>query len=104
MAAQATILDTLKKSFTDVPIDAEKDNAVSTAEFLEAVESMTFIFDLLGSVAFAPVKNDILGNVKKLKDRYTAAPTQSATIQDLVVNELATKKHVATEGLVWLIR
>jgi hypothetical protein len=26
------------------------------------------------------------------------------TIQDLVLNELKTKKHTATEGLVWLVR
>jgi hypothetical protein len=75
-----TFLDTLKKSFTDVPVDKEKDNAVSTTEFLEAAESLTTLFgtplphiiqtesnnppDVLGSVAFTPVKSDMLGNVK----------------------------------------
>jgi len=39
-----TFLDTLKKSFTDVPVDKEKDNAVSTTEFLEAAESLTTLF------------------------------------------------------------
>lgn len=77
-----TFLDTLKKSYVDVPVNSEKDNAISTTEFLEASESLTTLFgnhpttfsnitktdnisaDVLGSVAFTPVKNDILGNVK----------------------------------------
>ncbi|TVY46667.1 Pleckstrin homology domain-containing family A member [Lachnellula occidentalis] len=99
-----TFLDTLKKSFTDVPVDKEKDNAISTTEFLEAAESLTTLFDVLGSVAFTPVKSDMLGNIKKIRDRQLAAPLESATLQDLVINELKTKKHVATEGLVWLVR
>jgi hypothetical protein len=39
-----TFLDTLKKSFTDVPIDTERDNAIATTEFLEAAESLTTLF------------------------------------------------------------
>lgn len=55
-------------------------------------------------MAFNPVKNDMLGNVKKIRDRQLAAPAESATLQDLVINELKSKKHTATEGLVWLVR
>ncbi|EPE28491.1 Glycolipid transfer protein, GLTP [Glarea lozoyensis ATCC 20868] len=97
-----TFLDTLKRSFVDVPIDSEQN--VSTTEFLEAAESLTTLFDVLGSVAFTPVKSDMLGNVKKIRDRQLAAPGESGTLQSLVKAELATKKHVATEGLVWLVR
>ncbi|KAK2055551.1 glycolipid transfer protein [Colletotrichum caudatum] len=108
MAAQippgGTYLDTFKKSFVDVPVDAEKDNAIATTDFLDAAESLTTIFDALGGVAFGPVKSDMGGNIKKLRDRQLAAPAESATLQELVKNELATKKHVATEGLVWLNR
>ncbi len=39
-----TFLDTMKRSFTDVPVDKEKDNAISTTEFLEAAESLTTMF------------------------------------------------------------
>jgi hypothetical protein len=99
-----TVLDTFKRSFTDVPIDAEKNNAISTTEFLDAAESLTGMFDVLGSRAFSPVKSDILGNVKKLRDRQLAAPAESQTIQELVINELKTKTHKATEGLLWLTR
>ncbi|KAG4418485.1 hypothetical protein IFR04_008379 [Cadophora malorum] len=99
-----TFLDTLKVSFTNVPVDKEKDNAVATTEFLEAAESLTTLFDVLGSMAFNPVKGDMLGNVKKIRERQLAAPAESTTLQDLVINELKTKKHTATEGLVWLVR
>ncbi|EON97456.1 putative het-c2 protein [Phaeoacremonium minimum UCRPA7] len=99
-----TLLDTFKQSFTDVPINADKENAIGTSEFLDAAESLTTIFDALGSVAFSPVKNDMMGNIKKLRDRQLAAPAESETIQELVKNELKTKKHVATEGLLWLTR
>ena len=140
--SQKTFFDTLPKSFSDVPIDAEHDNAIATGPFLEAAESLGTLFgtffgktiplshsplnhsigilslrplkreltcflfplDVLGSVAFTPVKSDITGNVKKIRERQLAAPAQSETLQSLVVNELKAKKHIATEGLLWLVR
>ncbi|KAI4868010.1 het-c [Hypoxylon rubiginosum] len=99
-----TLIQTFRKSFVDVPIDADNDNAISTSEFLDAAESLTTMFDVLGSMAFSPVKNDMLGNVKKLRERQLAAPAESETLQALVINELKTKKHTATEGLLWLVR
>lgn len=32
------------------------------------------------------------------------SPAESDNIQDLCRNELKTKKHTATEGLLWLVR
>jgi hypothetical protein len=52
-----------KRSFVDVAIDESKDNAIDTTEFLEAAEALLGLFDVLGSVAFTPVKNDIQGNI-----------------------------------------
>ncbi|KUI63575.1 Pleckstrin domain-containing family A member 8 [Cytospora mali] len=60
--------------------------------------------DLLGATTFAMVKNDMNGNITKINQRYTEATAESATLQELVVNELKTKKHIATEGLLWLTR
>ncbi|KAH7160228.1 glycolipid transfer protein domain-containing protein [Dactylonectria estremocensis] len=97
-----TIVQSFKRSFTDVPVAA--DDAISTTEFLDAAESLTIMFDTLGSVAFAPVKKDILSNVAKLRAQQQAAPAESATVQDLVRNELKGKKHTATEGGLWLVR
>ncbi|OJJ44398.1 hypothetical protein ASPZODRAFT_121745 [Penicilliopsis zonata CBS 506.65] len=99
-----TWFDSMKKSFADVPIDATNHNAISTTEFLEAAESLVALFDILGSVAFKPVISDLTNNIKKIRDRQLAAPAESETLQDLVRNELKTKKHTATEGLLWLIR
>ncbi|KAF5621286.1 het-c2 [Fusarium sp. NRRL 52700] len=108
-----TIVQSLKRTFADVPVDEANGNAVSTVEFLEASESLTTIFDAIGGVAFGPVKKDILGNVEvrritlffiKLRARHAAAPAESATVQDLVRNELKTGKHTATEGCLWLVR
>ena len=39
-----TFFDTVKRSFTNVPVDASKNNAVSTTEFLEASESLVTLF------------------------------------------------------------
>ncbi|KAL2834867.1 glycolipid transfer protein domain-containing protein [Aspergillus cavernicola] len=102
--AGGTWFDTINRSFVDVPINGANDNGISTTEFLEAAESLTTLFDLLGSAAFAPVKNDLTGNIKKVRERQQAAPGESETLQSLVLGELKTKKHVAAEGLVWLVR
>lgn len=141
-----TWFDTLHKTFDDVPVQASNDNAIPTSDFLEAAESLTTLFgklplpgcfrsvvefkayrwaDVLGSMAFTPVKNDMIGNIKvsthllptptqsgelptywykKVRDRQLAAPADSETLQSLVVNELKTKKHTAAEGLLWLVR
>ena len=39
-----TWFDTLKKSFVDVPVNANNDNAIETTAFLEAAESLTTLF------------------------------------------------------------
>ncbi|TFK25195.1 het-c2 protein [Coprinopsis marcescibilis] len=96
----APFLDTVK-SFDAVEIN---DAGVNTAEFLEASEGLVRLFDLLGSTAFGVVQSDLKGNIEKVKARYLAAPTLSATLEQLVENEKGEKKRVATEGLLWLLR
>jgi hypothetical protein len=39
-----TLIKTFKRSFVQVPVDADKDNAISTSEFLEAAEALTTMF------------------------------------------------------------
>ena len=41
-----TFFDTIKKSFNQVPIDASKGDAIATAPFLEASESLTTLFGM----------------------------------------------------------
>jgi len=61
--------------------------------------------DRLGAVFF-PVKSDVGGNVEKLKKALAAAPAD--TLQELLKNEKAAKKHTAKEAaslaLLWLKR
>ena len=42
--------------------------------------------------------------MQKIRERQLAAPAESETLQSLAINELKTKKHTATEGLLWLVR
>lgn len=41
---------------------------------------------------------------QKIRDRATAAPASSETLQSLTAAEQADKKKTATEGLLWLNR
>ncbi|OAX38032.1 glycolipid transfer protein [Rhizopogon vinicolor AM-OR11-026] len=97
----APFLETVK-SFDDVPIT---DAGVDTDAFLEAADGeLTGLMSSVGSKAFSPVISDIQGNNKKVRDRYLAAPLQSATLEQLVTNEKSNKVGSATEGLMWLLR
>ncbi|KAF8430019.1 glycolipid transfer protein-like protein HET-C2 [Tirmania nivea] len=91
-----------KRSFKDVNVG--KDDGINTSQFLEAAEGVVQLFDLLGSAAFTPVKSDMSGNIKKIRDRQLAAPSASGTLQSLTTAEQAEKKNNATEGLLWLNR
>jgi len=89
------------KSFADVPVT---DAGVDTIAFLEASQGLVGLFDLLGSAAFSVVQSDLKSNIAKVRARYDATPTQSATLEELVENEKTEKKRTATEGLMWLLR
>lgn len=39
-----TFFDTINKSFTDVTVQSDKDNAINTTEFLQAAEALTSLF------------------------------------------------------------
>jgi hypothetical protein len=76
---------------------------VETIPFLAASEVLVKLLDTLGA-AFSPVKNDIQGNIKKIRTRHDAAPEKSKTLQSLVLAERAEKGKNATEALLWLKR
>ncbi|KAG6375755.1 glycolipid transfer protein domain-containing protein [Boletus reticuloceps] len=88
-------------SFADVPIT---DQGIDTLAFLEASEGVVRLFKLLENPAFAPVVNDINGNITKVRTRYLSNPTKSATLELLTLNEQSEKKNTATEGMMWLFR
>lgn len=75
-----TYFDTLKKSFTDVPIDEGNGNGIATGAFLEASESLLTLFDVLGSAAFKPVKGDMQGNIKARAAREVSLDPRADTV------------------------
>ncbi|KIX07795.1 uncharacterized protein Z518_02449 [Rhinocladiella mackenziei CBS 650.93] len=97
-----TWVDTHKQSFADIAI--LDDQRVPTTEFLNATEATTTIFDLLGSPVFTPIKNDLLFNIGRIRDRQKEAPEESTTLQSLVESESASGSHSAVQGLTWLVR
>lgn len=64
-----------RKSFADVTIS--EGNKINTTEFLAAAESLTTLFDVLGGMAFKPVKSDMEGNIKVC---VYSSPRQSKSI------------------------
>ncbi|KAI8589361.1 glycolipid transfer protein domain-containing protein [Geranomyces variabilis] len=93
--------ETMQRSYVDVPVGAN--DYIEVQPFLEATESLTKLFDSMGA-AFGPVKSDLLGNIAKIRTRYTENPAKNATLQELVITERAEGKKTATEGLLWLKR
>ncbi|KAJ6014740.1 hypothetical protein N7540_009331 [Penicillium herquei] len=77
---------------------------INTDEFLRAAQSLVTLFNFLGSIKFKAVIDDLNKNITKVKTRMLAAPAESQSLQDLVLNELKSGSHTATEGLLWLGR
>ncbi|KAL5523509.1 hypothetical protein ACEPAG_7682 [Sanghuangporus baumii] len=89
------------RSFSDVE---QSDAGVNTLQFLEAATGVVRILELLNPITFKPVIDDMNGNIEKIRKRYLAAQVKSATVEELVRNEMSEGSHTATQGLVWLIR
>lgn len=77
---------------------------MNTIDFLQAAEGVVGLFNLLGGVSFKVVQADLNGNITKVRKRYEDAPTESETLQKLVLAERAANQKTATEGLMWLLR
>ncbi|CAE6469186.1 unnamed protein product [Rhizoctonia solani] len=97
----SNFIQSLKKSFVDVPVT---DDGVDTASFLDASDGVAQLFNHFKSAAFKPVQTDISGNISKVRARLESHPTESVTLEKLVVSEQKEKKQPATEGLMWLLR
>uniref|UniRef100_A0A0N5BKV0 GLTP domain-containing protein n=1 Tax=Strongyloides papillosus TaxID=174720 RepID=A0A0N5BKV0_STREA len=83
-----------------------EDGKIPTEQFLSACQGIAEFVGFFGT-AFSPVKNDIMGNVIKVRTKYETNKERMATIQDLIDADLIdnnAKLGVATEGLLWLKR
>uniref|UniRef100_A0A1I7VUH7 GLTP domain-containing protein n=1 Tax=Loa loa TaxID=7209 RepID=A0A1I7VUH7_LOALO len=80
-----------------------ENDKVPTEQFLRACQG---IANFVGT-AFIPVKNDINGNVIKVRRKYESGKDKCKYIEDLIEDDLAEnrgKMGTATEGLLWLKR
>nr|XP_039273384.1 pleckstrin homology domain-containing family A member 8-like isoform X2 [Styela clava] len=93
-------------SFTDIVL--EEDGGVPTTPFLSACDCLLPFFDLIGSTAFAPVKMDLGGNIKKIRTKQLTDPVRFCTLQSIVNQEIETNttkvRNSATDALLWLKR
>ncbi|KAI6235753.1 Glycolipid transfer protein [Aphelenchoides besseyi] len=83
-----------------------QDGKIPTLQFLNACHGVGEFTAFLGT-AFIPVKNDVLGNVEKVRKMYNTDPTEFAFLEDLILADLKAhnnKLGLATEGLLWLKR
>lgn len=89
-------------------IQIGEDNGIPTKPFLSSCSSIIPFLDVLGSTAFAPVKLDISGNIKKLEAKYETDPKAFVTLQNIIYQELKSNtcaaKNSATDALLWLKR
>lgn len=101
-----TFFTSMLHSYTD--IEMEEDGGIPTVSFLDACDNLLPIFDKIGSTAFAPVKMDLQGNIKKVRTKMLTNPAQFCTVQNIVKHEMNMKttkvRNSATDALLWLKR
>lgn len=85
-----------------------EDRKIETKQFLDAASEIVPFFDVLGPTAFGPVKSDINGNIKKLREKHAQDVERFKTLQDIVESEIEAgttlAKNSATDALLWLKR
>ncbi|XP_022079362.1 pleckstrin homology domain-containing family A member 8-like isoform X2 [Acanthaster planci] len=102
----STFFSKMKPNFEDVQKASE--DGINTGLFLDACSQIVEILDAMGSSAFTPVKMDMNGNIKKLRQKYSTDPSAFNTLQAIVQQETRSStyqlKNSATEALMWLRR
>lgn len=101
-----TFFTSMLHSFTD--IEMKEDGGIPTSSFLDACDNLLPFFDKIGSTAFAPVKMDLQGNIKKVRTKMLTSPIQFCTVQNIVKEEMDMKttkvRNSATDAILWLKR
>ncbi|XP_032233497.2 pleckstrin homology domain-containing family A member 8 isoform X2 [Nematostella vectensis] len=101
-----TFFSSTQHKFEDVIVTP--DGGIPTKSFLAACTCILPFFDVMGSTAFAPVKMDIGGNIRKISSKFDTDPKAFYTLQNIVYQELksntCTAKNSATDALLWLKR
>ncbi|XP_044102242.1 pleckstrin homology domain-containing family A member 8 isoform X1 [Neovison vison] len=101
-----TFFSTMNTSFSD--IELLEDSGIPTEAFLESCYAVVPVLDKLGPTVFAPVKMDLVGNIKKVNQKYITNKEEFTTLQKIVLHEVeadvAQVRNSATEALLWLKR
>lgn len=101
-----TFFSSMKASFMDIHLDT--DGSIPVEEFLQATRSILPLFDKFNATAFAPVKMDFQGNIRKIDQKYSTNTTAYTTVQKIVLSEISLKQHLmsnsATMALLWMKR
>ncbi|CAK6434714.1 unnamed protein product [Pipistrellus nathusii] len=101
-----TFFSTMNTSFSD--IELLEDSGIPTEAFLESCYAVVPVLDKLGPTVFAPVKMDLVGNIKKVNQKYITNKEEFTTLQKIVLHEVeadvARVRNSATEALLWLKR
>eukprot|EP01135_Chromosphaera_perkinsii_P000099 Nk52_evm1s26 gene=Nk52_evmTU1s26 len=81
---------------------------VPTEDFLKACDGISMIFDVLGSIKFKMLKDDMCGNINRLRGKYESNRSACATLQSIIQLEIRENTHQdkksCTVGLLWLKR
>ncbi|XP_060012907.1 pleckstrin homology domain-containing family A member 8 isoform X3 [Lagenorhynchus albirostris] len=101
-----TFFSTMNTSFSD--IELLEDGGIPTEAFLASCYAVVPVLDKLGPTVFAPVKMDLVGNIKKVNQKYITNKEEFTTLQKIVLHEVeadvAQVRNSATEALLWLKR
>ncbi|KAM5190796.1 pleckstrin homology domain-containing family A member 8 isoform 3-T3 [Callospermophilus lateralis] len=99
-----TFFSTMNTSFSD--IELLEDSGIPTEAFLASCYAVVPVLDKLGPTVFAPVKMDLVGNIKKVNQKYITNKEEFTTLQKIVLHEVeadvAQVRNSATEALLWL--
>ncbi|XP_039248012.2 pleckstrin homology domain-containing family A member 8-like [Styela clava] len=108
-----TFFTTVKVSFRDVMNEANQCSSdllslVKTETYMEACLEYTKFFDIFAGTLLSPLKNDILGNVEKIRKEFVKDPERYVYIQLIIEDEILRKGHLhsdsATQAVLWMMR
>ncbi|XP_060051762.1 pleckstrin homology domain-containing family A member 8 isoform X1 [Erinaceus europaeus] len=81
-----TFFSTMNTSFSD--IELLEDSGIPTEAFLASCYAVVPVLDKLGPTVFAPVKMDLVGNIKKVNQKYITNRDEFTTLQKIVLHEV----------------
>ncbi|XP_060603285.1 pleckstrin homology domain-containing family A member 8-like isoform X2 [Ruditapes philippinarum] len=102
----STFFSVMGTSFMDLKI--AEDAGIPVEPFLDSCKNLLPIFDKLNSTAFAPVKMDFQGNIRKVRTKFSVHPEEFTTLQSIIQHEISkNQQHLAssaTMALLWMKR